>query len=155
MKNYQSSLVIILTVIATAVVGSFITSQGMVWYETLILPPWTPDGSVIGTVWTVLFVLTIVSLLLAMQKKIEAPTSRWIWFFFFLQATLNVLWSLLFFGIHAFTLAIIEALLLGLSVLFLSLSLWKTSKLASALLFPYVLWVCFATFLTYAVTILN
>ncbi|PIR66294.1 MAG: hypothetical protein COU51_04675 [Parcubacteria group bacterium CG10_big_fil_rev_8_21_14_0_10_36_14] len=68
---------------------------------------------------------------------------------------LNFLWSYLFFDQHLFFLAIIEASILGFSVLILIIFIWPVSRLASILLFPYFGWVAFATYLTYAIWVLN
>jgi tryptophan-rich sensory protein len=56
---------------------------------------------------------------------------------------------------HLLGLAVIDAALVGLSVLLLIALVWRYSKLSAFLLFPYFLWVCFATYLSYAIYRLN
>jgi len=148
-------LLIPLVTIATALGGSWITGGGMGWYDTINLPAWTPDGSIIGSVWTVLFVLATISALLIYNLMPKGKKRRAVMWAFLVNAVLNVLWSAVFFGWHLTGLAIIEAAVLSLSVLVLIVMIWPKSKASSVLLFPYFAWACFATFLTYSVWLLN
>ena len=56
-----NQLIIIAIVFALSFFGGQFTSSGMDWYKTINLPSWTPPGSVIGIVWTVIYILTAVS----------------------------------------------------------------------------------------------
>jgi tryptophan-rich sensory protein len=148
-------VIIPLITIAVAVVGSFITSGGMAWYRSITLPSWTPPGSVIGTVWTVLFILATISALIVWNGAPHDARLRWIIAIFLLNAVLNIGWSLLFFGAHQMGAAVWEAGVLGLTVVALVIFIWPLSTLAALLLVPYAGWVAFATYLTYSVWRLN
>lgn len=153
--NIKSNHVVIpLITIATISTGSWVTSAGMNWYKTIKLPAFTPTGSFIGTVWTILFVLATISALIV-WNKIASEKKMAIGAAFILNALLNVGWSILFFGLHLIGPAIYESVLLGVSVLVLMILIWPVSKLASWLLLPYLAWVSFATFLTYTIWFLN
>lgn len=147
-------IVIPLITLTTISVGSWITSGGMNWYKTIILPEFTPPGSFIGTVWTILFILATISALIV-WNKVAGKRKNIIGSAFILNALLNVGWSFLFFGLHLVGSAIYEAALLGVSVLVLMILIWPVSKLASWLLAPYLAWVSFATVLTYTIWSLN
>lgn len=147
-------IVIPLITIATISVGSWITSAGMNWYKTINLPSFTPPGSFIGMVWTILFILATISALIAWNKA-WGKRKTVVGVAFILNILLNVGWSVLFFGLHLVGPAIYEAALLGVSVLVLMILIWPVSKLASWLLAPYLAWVSFATFLTYTIWSLN
>ena len=148
-------LLIPLATIITALGGSWITSAGMSWYRQIHLPAWTPAGSLIGAVWTILFVLATISALLIYNLIPKGKKRRQIMWAFLINAILNACWSALFFGWHSLTLAIIEAAVLALSVLALIILTWPRSKAAAVMLMPYFAWVCFATYLTYSVWSLN
>jgi tryptophan-rich sensory protein len=136
-------------------IGSVITGRGMGWYRKIKLPGFTPPGSIIGGVWTTIFVLATISALF-FWNHIEKSQIFWlVATLFVLNGILNVFWSYLFFGRHLLYVAIFEAGILGLSVLGLIVFLYPIAFLASLLLWPYFLWVCFATFLTYKVWSLN
>ena len=60
------------------------------------------------------------------------------------QLILNSGWSALFFGLRSPGLALLEIGILWLAILATGLTFWKVSKLAGALMTPYLLWVTFA-----------
>ena len=144
----------IITIIA-ALKGSYLTSNGMAWYNTLNLPSIAPPGSFIGIVWTIIFILSTISALIFWQKSPRNKRFKWVTALFLINAFLNVFWSYLFFTQHLILWAIIEMIVLNLTVIVLVLLLWRISKWASILLLPYALWVAFATFLATKVFMLN
>lgn len=147
--------VIPLITVLVATVGSWLTNRGMNWYKTINLPSWTPAGSLIGTVWTILFILATISALIVWNVSVRNNRFWWIIAIFIVNAILNVSWSWLFFNQHFIGPAIWEAALLGFSVICLVVLVWPVSRLASTFLIPYAAWVTFATYLTYSVWILN
>lgn len=154
-KMRPNYLIIPLITLLTASLGSWFTNQGMGWYHTLTLPPWTPAGSIIGAVWTLLFILATLAALLVWNRKLAKKRRRVIAAAFGLNALLNISWSFIFFRLHQLSWATIEAGLLGLSVLLLVFLVKPYSRIANLLLVPYLLWVSFATYLTYIVWRLN
>lgn len=147
--------IIPLLTVLTGAAGSFFTSRNMDWYDNLKLPSFTPPGSVIGTVWTVLFILAMTSALIVWNAVPHRGNFKLIIAVFCINALLNIGWSALFFGAHQIGAAIGEAALLGISVIALIALIWPLSRLGAALLIPYAAWVAFATYLTYAVWNLN
>lgn len=141
--------------LATALLGGKLTGGGMSWYRTIKLPSWTPPGSVIGAVWTFLFILATISALLVWNGSAHDNRFGLIIAIFIVNAILNISWSWLFFSQHLLGSAIFEAILLGLSVIILIILIWPRSIWAGGLLVPYALWVAFASFLTYKVWSLN
>jgi tryptophan-rich sensory protein len=76
-------------------------------------------------------------------------------FFFITQLLLNVFWSILFFGFKNPTFAFVDILFLNTFIILTIISFWKTSKLAGAMLIPYILWCSFAMILNGAIVYLN
>jgi tryptophan-rich sensory protein len=74
---------------------------------------------------------------------------------FFGQLALNILWSVLFFGLHNPGAAFLELVVLWLAILATIGAFFKISKPAAALLLPYILWVSFAGVLNAAFWALN
>jgi tryptophan-rich sensory protein len=72
-----------------------------------------------------------------------------------LNGFLNVLWSLLFFALRRPDWALIEVILLWLSILLPILVFLRFARPASLYLAPYLLWVSFAAFLNLTVVHLN
>lgn len=149
--------IIALITIGVAWLGSFLTAGGIQpgWYADIVKPAWTPDGSVIGTVWTIIFILSAFSAGLAWNRLKKSSRRSGVVAIFLINAFLNVLWSFIFFNQHLLWTAVWEAGLLAVSVIALIILLWPKQRLAASLLFPYALWVIFATYLTSAVAHLN
>ncbi|MDH5204003.1 MAG: tryptophan-rich sensory protein [Nitrospirota bacterium] len=139
-----------------AQVGSLFTSQGVTsWYSTIMKPSFTPPGSFIGIMWTIIFILSAISLIFfvnsARGKSIFWPIIG----LYILNGVFNVLWSYIFFTKHELGLAVVDALLIWITVGILIFFVWTSSRTASLLLLPYFLWVSFATYLTYVIYRMN
>lgn len=144
-------ITIVLVILMTGGIGSLLTKGGMKWYRGIDLPPFTPPGEFIGSVWTVLYVLTGISAYLFWNAPMPEAWRIAVVMCFLLNALLNVCWSALFFRFHLIGWAFVEALFLEASVAILILLLIPYSFLAAMLLVPYALWVLFAAFLTFTV----
>ena len=149
--------VILLIVFVTALSGSIIISNGLKWYRSLSLPPWTPTGRTLGIVWTLLYLLVAVSGALFWYWGNDASVAMrsFIIGMFLTNAALNVLWTAVFFRWHDIGGAVVQALCLELSILLLVGLLAPYSFLAALLLLPYACWVLFAFFLTFTVWQVN
>jgi tryptophan-rich sensory protein len=147
--------IIPLITLIVAFSGSFLTSGGMGWYKTLKLPEVAPPGSLIGLVWTIIFILTTISALIFWNKTPRDSRFNTIVIFFLINAFLNVFWSYLFFNQHQILASIIEMIVLDITVIVLIILLSQILKLASYLLIPYAVWVAFATYLAYQISLLN
>lgn len=146
---------IALTLCAGLVGSVFTAPQIPGWYAGLAKPALTPPSWVFGPVWIVLFILMGVSLFLVWREGIERPDVRVALLVFGVQLVLNVLWSVLFFGLQSSFLAFLEIIVLWCAILATIVLSARVSKPAAWLLVPYLLWVSFAAYLTWAVWTLN
>ena len=74
---------------------------------------------------------------------------------FAVQLALNVLWSVVFFGLHSIGGGLIVIGLLGMTLLATIWRFWHISKIAAACLILYFLWLSFAMVLNFAIWRLN
>lgn len=148
-------LIISFIVFAVAWAGNILTQKGMDWYKTIRLPDWTPDGSVIGFVWTGIFILSALSLIIVWNRKKRNGAFWWIILLFTINAGLNLFWSELFFAHQKVGLAVVEAVFLEITVLSLIGLNSRFAPVASLLLVPYALWVGFAMYLNYIIWMMN
>ena len=125
------------------------------WYYSLAQPGWKPPDWLFGPAWTTIFLLTSLSIALGWRHLDEENDRRRLIGMFFMNAMLNVWWSVLFFGLHRPDWALYEVGFLWLSILVPLVFLWRVSKLASLLLVPYLGWVTFAAVLNWSVVQLN
>jgi len=140
--------------ILVASVGATMTDIGP-WYQGLAKPSWQPPDWLFGPAWTLIFSLAAISAATAWRDAPDQPSREWMVGLFAINGVLNILWSALFFRLRRPDWALIEVVLLWLSVLALILVLWRYSRLAAWLLVPYLAWVTFAAVLNLAVVRLN
>jgi len=156
--KYENAIKLSLSIITcelAGIVGSFFTiSSVKTWYVGIIKPVFNPPNWIFGPVWTILFVLMGISLWIIWTSK-ESKEKRRGLILFFIQLGLNVLWSVLFFGLHLLLLSFVEIILLWIFILLTILEFKKISKNASYLLWPYIIWVSFAAILNLSIWILN
>ena len=138
----------------TAALGGSVTDLGP-WYFSLKEPSWKPPDWAFGPIWTTIFALAAISAATGWLHAAQRPAREWIIGLFALNGFLNVFWSLLFFKLHRPDWSLWEVPFLWLSVLVLIVFLWRFSRLASALLLPYLVWVSTAWALNKAVVDLN
>lgn len=139
--------------ILVAFLGATITDIGP-WYRSLVQPRWAPPEAAYGIAWTVIYALTALGGVkgwLAMQWS----EREWLLGLFALNGFLNILWSLLFFRFHRPDWALVEVVVLWVSVLALVIYIWRRSIPGAVLLVPYLLWVTFAGYLNMTVVRLN
>jgi tryptophan-rich sensory protein len=72
-----------------------------------------------------------------------------------LNIALNILWSVLFFTMQRPDWALVEVVLLWLSVVLLIVLVRGYAPLSALLLVPYLLWVGFAAYLNWTIVTLN
>ena len=142
-------------VVLVGVVGSHYSVMNRDWYEALNKPSFQPPNWAFGVVWTALFILFAISLILIWNTQPHTKLHYVIMAAAVLNGILNVAWSALFFGNKLIFLAIYDAALLCLSVIFLVIAAWPVSRLAGLLLIPYAAWTAFATLLTLTIYRLN
>ncbi|MCW8803576.1 MAG: tryptophan-rich sensory protein [Ignavibacteriaceae bacterium] len=144
-----------LFVIITASAASYFADVGMAWYKTINLPSWTPSGSIMVLAWTIIFILSSLSLLIIWNKHSSEKKFGVIIALFVLNALLIVSWNILFFSHQQIGLAFFQAMLLVANLILLIILIWRVSPLAAYLLVPYSLYILFSTVLTFNVWMIN
>jgi tryptophan-rich sensory protein len=111
--------------LGVALAGRILTSHGVTtWYPSIIKPSYTPPGSVIGAVWTLIFILSAISLILFINSGRGSHTFWPVIGVFVMNGTLNAAWSYLFFAKHYIGLAFIDAVLIGITVGLIMIMVW-------------------------------
>lgn len=152
--KYLKLLISISIPLLAGFIGSLFTNPSLQsgWYGNLNKPDLVPPSWVFPVVWTTLFVLMGLALFLIWQKS-KHPQKRLAYLLFSTQLILNVWWSNLFFYLERPSWALVEIVLLWLSILWTLLVFKKIDRRAGWLLLPYLLWVTFAIYLNYSIAL--
>ncbi len=139
---------------AIAVVGATMTDTGP-WYDSLVQPRWAPPEAAYGIAWTAIYAITALAAVTAWRAMDMRWEAEWLIGLYALNGFLNILWSLLFFRMHRPDWALVEVVVLWVSVLALLLFTWRRTILGAVMLLPYLLWVTFAGYLNMTIVRLN
>jgi translocator protein len=153
--SYVVPIVAALGCLAALSIGGELTRPNLDWYATLAKPGFTPPNGIFPVAWTLLYMLSALAAWVVWHApgKESDHTLAMIWFF--IQLAVGVLWSFVFFWLHspALGLAVIMAFLVAIVITIVMFD--RLSRVASLLLIPLALWVCFAIGLNFAILVLN
>lgn len=160
MSRYLPLLVSILLALGAGLIGSAFTfAEIPTWYASLVMPAIAPPNWVFGPVWTTLYILMGIAAWMVWKAVVHTEGGRrakrvalGVYVF---QLALNTLWSLIFFGLHALGLALVELVVLWAAILATMVAFFPISRTAAWLLVPYLVWVSFAGYLNYSFWLLN
>ena len=155
-KKFLKLAASIVLCLLAGVIGSIFTSSSVGnWYRTLNKPIFNPPDWIFAPVWTLLYIMMGISLFMVWTAEMEKSLKRMAFLIFAIQLILNILWSVLFFGLQNPVLSLIEIFVLWIAILIAILVFKKISILSAFLLMPYLAWVTFAAFLNYSIVTLN
>ena len=124
------------------------------WYAALTKPSFNPPNWIFGPVWTMLYTFMGIAAAMIYTRR-DHPLRRRALTAYGVQLALNGLWTPLFFGANALGVALAEIIVLWFAILATIVLFWRIDRRASALLWPYLAWVSFATALNYGLWALN
>lgn len=135
--------------------SGFLTREGTKRYlETVEKPPLSPPGMAFPVVWGILFVLmgmgaARIYLMPASNARSSALKV------FLIQLGVNFFWSIIFFNLSSYALALLWLFLLWGLVLWMMASFYRLDRPAALIQIPYLLWITFAAYLNCGVWLLN
>jgi translocator protein len=155
MKNLLILIVCITVPLSLGAWAGIATSANIdSWFETLKAPSFRPPNWLFAPVWTTLYILMGISFFMLLQSKTKLSKNKAITISVG-QLALNTLWSFLFFYFHQLGIALVEILMIWLSIFLMIRSYYPINKIAAYLQIPYLAWVSFATILNAAYFFLN
>ncbi len=148
------ALAIVLTEAVGALSG-FLTREGTERFQqTVWQPPLSPPGIVFPIVWGILYALMGVGAARVYLAPPSDQRTRGL-MLFLVQLFFNFLWSIIFFNLQNFGLALVWLIVLWVLILQMILAFRQVDRLAAWLQIPYLLWVSFAAYLNFGVWRLN
>ena len=135
--------------------GSVPTARAIpTWYRGLDKPDWNPPDRVFGPVWTMLYGLMGVALVL-IRRQPRDPSRDRAQAAFGLQLAFNLAWSFVFFGGRSLRGGLAVIAVLWVAILATIAASWRVKPAAALLLVPYLGWVSFASILNAAIVLRN
>jgi benzodiazapine receptor len=128
------------------------------WYQTLIKPTWAPPAWIFGPVWSVLYLIIAITFTTLFYKVLKKELPRYVALPFILNLVFNFAFSPIQFILQNNILALIDVVLVVLTLVWGMVVLWKASSKLRWIVYlniPYLLWGSFATILQATITVLN
>ena len=149
-------LINIVITLGIGALGGLATSESVkTWYPTLNKPSFNPPNWLFAPVWTSLYILIGIGAYLVWIKREKIAHFPRVLAIYFIQLILNLCWSFIFFSLHEIGFALFEIIILLIVIVVNAIAFYKIDKWAGYLFIPYILWVSFASFLTYSIFMLN
>ena len=142
-------------VAAASILGQIATTPNLVpWYAGLAKPSFNPPNWIFGPVWSALYLLMAIALwrILRLPRSLGRRTALAL---FFVQLTLNVGWSWMFFAAHSPLLGLVNIVPQLLAVIATAIACGHIDRIAGWCLAPLAGWVGFATLLNASIWWLN
>ncbi|WP_100641877.1 TspO/MBR family protein [Alteromonas facilis] len=127
----------------------------MEWYNALVKPSWTPDPSFIGTMWSILYPIIIVSFLFVFIQGFRNKIPRRVMLPFAINLVANIIFTPIQFGLRNLTLASLDILIVWGTIVWMMIAIWKHYRIIAIAQIPYLIWVSIATVLQITINILN
>lgn len=134
--------------------GMFTSEAIPGWYASLNQPSFNPPNWVFGPVWTTLYIIMGISLFLIWKLPASKQRNQAI-LIFMIQLFLNFCWSFFFFYFKMIGVALVDILLLWITIIITLLRFYNLKPVAAYINIPYLLWVTFASALNIAYFFLN
>ena len=145
---------LVITFAAFAIGGLFTSVSVGTWYQEIAKPSFTPPSWVFGPVWTTLYALMAIAAWLVWDR-VGFAVGAVALTLYGVQLLLNVAWSGLFFGMRSPALGSLCIVVLWIAILATIVAFWRIHPVSGALLVPYILWVSYASVLTFTLWRLN
>lgn len=155
-RRFVPYLVAIVLLEGLGAAGAFFTAQAIPeWYAGLVKPPGTPPNWVFGPVWTALYALmgVVLARVWLLPRETEGRRAALVWFG--VQLAVNLAWTPVFFGMRQILagLFVIGALVWAIRMTVAAVA--RVDRKAAGLMWPYALWVAYATYLNAGIWFLN
>ncbi len=127
----------------------------MEWYQALAKPTWTPDGSTIGTIWSILYPVIVISFAYVFIQAWRGKIPRSVAIPFVINLVANLLFTPIQFGMRNLPLAAVDILIVLCTIIWCMIAVWPYARWVALVQIPYLIWVSIATVLQLSITATN
>ena len=154
LKNkFLSFFLFFILTYSTSFIGGLATvSYKEPWYSSLIKTNFNPPDWIFAPVWTILYLLMTIAIWIFWHSKNKNLDTVYI---YFIHLVFNTTWSIVFFVFHNIFLALINLIILIVLIIIIMARFKRVNLKSYYLMFPYLLWCCYALILNLSLFILN
>ena len=116
------------------------------WYQELNKSSLNPPGYIFGIVWPTLYLLMSISAFRTFSETRKL---------FLIQLFFNAIWSWLFFAFHMPVVALLNIWILIALNIKLFVKMLRLDSISGILFIPYIVWLCFASYLNLFIVLNN
>ncbi len=149
MSDILSFIPFLVAVVAIAASGAVFRPGE--WYLSLNKPRWTPPSWLFAPAWSVLYLMIAIAGWLVWKQA----GFGWACGFWILNLAANAAWSWLMFGRRQMAFALVDAIVMLITILAFIRFAWPINQLAAWLFVPYMAWVSFASALNLSLLLRN
>ncbi len=155
-KKIKPFVISIAIALAVGGLSALLTMGNMDIYSRINRPPLSPPSWLFPVVWTILYVLMgIGAALVYNRKELKPEAVKRALIIYAVNLFLNFFWSIIFFNLEAYLLAFVWLVALWAVIIAMIVSFRRVSPAAAYMQIPYLIWVTFAGYLTFAIYLLN
>ena len=125
------------------------------WYDSLVKPSWTPAPGTIGTIWSILYPVIVVSFGFVFVQVIRRKVPRQVALPFAINLVANLIFTPIQFGVRNLSLAAADILIVWVTIIWCMVAIWPHYRWAAVAQGPYFMWVSLATALQLSITWAN
>ena len=156
LKKHKSYIVSLIISLGVGILSALLTMKNNNIEEVFRQPPGTPPAFIFPIVWTVLFILMGISAAIVFENRKNAPSeARNGLCYYAMSLVVNFSWSIIFFNLKAIFIAALWIVFLLFLIIMTAVKYFKVKPIAAFLQIPYIIWVSYATYLTFGIFILN
>ena len=152
LKYWKPILISFGSVFLVSLLGGLFVDSDSVWFNSLIKPEFYPPNWLFSVMWTLLYLLVAIGLLLLIVNK---KLTKKLTFLYIMNGVLNIVWNIVFWTFENLFLGVIVLVILIIFAYFLIKELYLVQKPSFYLTLPYFVWLFFAFLLNYSIYFLN
>ncbi len=125
------------------------------WYNALEKPSWTPPGSTIGTIWSILYPVIAITFGFVFVRTLQKKLPIRVAIPFAINLVANLIFTPIQFGLRDLNLAAVVILVVWSSIIWMFVAVWRYHRWVAFAQIPYFIWVSIATVLQLCITFWN
>ncbi|MFM7520419.1 MAG: TspO/MBR family protein [Planctomycetota bacterium] len=125
------------------------------WYGSLVKPSWTPAPRTIGTIWSILYPVIVVTFAFVFVQAARRKLPALVAVPFAINLVANLVFTPIQFGWRNLPLAAVDILVVLGTILWMVAAVWRHHPWIALAQVPYLVWVAIATVLQLSITWMN